>query len=258
SWEQLWQPGFIASVCAGCALVFAATVALRVRKSGRLVDASIDGLSAAYANTGFLGIPLCALVFGDAGLMPAIVATLIVACLLFAVGIVLVEIGLQKEKHLLRAFAKVGRALATNPLLVAPVLGCTWAAFGAELPAPAARFLSLLGMAATPCALVSIGLFLAHKHEGRQDGATGLVLAKLLLQPAITAFLAFGVFELPTLWASAALLLSALPTGTGPFMLASYYGRDAALVARVILLTTVGSVVTVSICLNLLASLAPV
>ena len=82
-WEQLWQPGFIASVCAGCALVFAATVALRVRKSGRLVDASIDGLSAAYANTGFLGIPLCALVFGDAGLMPAIVATLIVACLLF-------------------------------------------------------------------------------------------------------------------------------------------------------------------------------
>ena len=94
SWEQLWQPGFIASVCAGCALVFAATVALRVRKSGRLVDASIDGLSAAYANTGFLGIPLCALVFGDAGLMPAIVATLIVACLLFAVGIVLVEIGL--------------------------------------------------------------------------------------------------------------------------------------------------------------------
>lgn len=258
SWEQLWQPGFIASVCAGCALVFAVTVALRVRKSGRLVNASIDGLSAAYANTGFLGIPLCALVFGDAGLMPAIVATLIVACLLFAVGIVLVEIGLQKEKHLLRAFAKVGRALATNPLLVAPVLGCTWAAFGAELPAPAARFLSLLGMAATPCALVSIGLFLAQKHEGRQDGATGLVLAKLLLQPAITAFLAFGVFELPTLWASAALLLSALPTGTGPFMLASYYGRDAALVARVILLTTVGSVVTVSICLNLLASLAPV
>ena len=34
--------------------------------------------------------------------------------------------------------------------------------------------------------------------------------------------------------------------------------RDAALVARVILLTTVGSVVTVSICLNLLANLAPV
>ena len=52
---------------------------------------------------------------------------------------VLVEIGLQKEKHPLRALLKVARALAANPLLVAPVLGCTWAAFGAELPAPAAR-----------------------------------------------------------------------------------------------------------------------
>ena len=72
-------------------------------------------------------------------------------------------------------------------LFVIPQFEDIFKSFGAELPAPAARFLSLLGMAATPCALVSIGLFLAHKHEGRQDGATGLVLAKLLLQPAITS-----------------------------------------------------------------------
>ncbi len=256
SWEQVWQPGFIASVCAGCVLVFAATVVHRLRKSRRLVDASIDGLSAAYANTGFLGIPLCALVFGEAGLMPAIVATLIVACLLFAVGIVLVEIGLQQEKHPLRAVLEVGRALAGNPLLIAPVLGACWAASGASLPAPAGQFLALLGAAATPCALVSLGLFRAPRPEGRPEGASGLVAAKLLVQPLITAFFAFVVFELPPLWAGSALLLSALPTGTGPFMLASLYGRDAALVSRVILLTTVGSVITVSACLHLIATQA--
>ncbi|HJW02299.1 MAG TPA: AEC family transporter [Azospira sp.] len=256
TWTQIWQPGFVASVCAGCFLVFGVTVVCRLRRLRhlrRLADASIDGLSAAYANTGFLGIPLCVLVLGDGGFLPAIVATLIVACALFALGIVLVEISLQQEKHPLRALAKVSRSLATNPLLVAPVLGASWSSAGAPLPPAMGQFLSLLGTAATPCALVSLGAFLAQKQEGRRDGTLGLVLAKLLLQPLITAFFAFRVFELPALWANSALLLSALPTGTGPFMLANFYGREAALVARVILLTTLGSLVTVSACLYLLA-----
>lgn len=256
TWAQIWHPGFIVSVSAGCVLVFAATVACRLYQQRPLADASIDGLSAAYANTGFLGIPLCVLLLGNPGLLPAIVATLIVACALFALGIVLVEIALQRANHQqlhpLRACAKVGRSLVKNPLLVAPVLGAAWAMGGAPLSGPASQFLTLLGTAATPCALVSLGLFLAQKQEGRRDGSLGLVLAKLLLQPLVTAFLAFRVFELPALWANSALLLSALPTGTGPFMLASFYGREGALVARVILLTTLGSLLTVSLCLYLL------
>ena len=252
TWEQIWQPGFVASVCAGCVLVFVATVIYRMRQLRRLADASIDGLSAAYANTGFLGIPLCVLVLGDEGLLPAIIATLIVACLLFAVGIVLVEISLQEEKHPLRAVLKVSKSLAANPLLIAPLLGGAWAASGWTLAPAARQFLSLLGMAATPCALVSLGLFLAQKQEGRRDGTVGLVAAKLVLQPLVTGFFAFRVFELPALWANSALLLSALPTGTGPFMLASFYNREAALVSRVILLTTVGSLVTISASLYLL------
>lgn len=252
SWEQIWQPGFVASVCAGCVFIFALTVIYRLRQLRRLADASIDGLSAAYANTGFLGIPLCVLVLGDEGLLPAIIATLIVACLLFALGIVLVEVGLQQEKNPLRAVAKVAKSLAGNPLLIAPLLGGAWAGSGLALAPAATQFLTLLGMAATPCALVSLGAFLAQKQEGRRDGTAGLVAAKLFLQPLVTWFFAFRVFELPALWANSALLLSALPTGTGPFMLASFYNREAALVSRVILLTTLGSLVTISISLYLL------
>lgn len=253
TWQQIWQPGFVASVAAGCVLVFVLTVAYRMRQRRRLADASIDGLSAAYANTGFLGIPLCMLVLGDDGLLPAVVATLIVACALFAIGIVLVEIGLQQERHPLRALAKVGRALAGNPLVIAPVLGACWAVGGEPLPPALASILSILGAAATPCALVSLGAFLAQGQEGGREGTAGLVIAKLFLQPLVTGILAFRVFELPALWANSALLLSALPTGTGPYMLASLYGREAALVGRVILLTTLGSLVTLSACLYLLS-----
>lgn len=253
TWAQLWQPGFVISVCAGCLAVFLVTVLLRLRQLRHLADASIDGLSAAYANTGFLGIPLCLLVLGEEGLVPAIIATLIVACALFALGIALVEISLQQAPSPWRIAARVGLALLRNPLVAAPLLGGAWALGGQPLPLAPERFLSLLGAAATPCALVSLGAFLAQPQAGPHSGSAGLVFAKLLLQPAITAFLAYRVFQLPPLWAHAALLLSALPTGTGPFMLASFYGREGGLVARVILLTTVGSLATISLCLFLIA-----
>mgnify|MGYP002849084653 CR=1 FL=1 len=62
--DEIWHPGFIAVISIGSLAVFFATLLYRLR--GReLADASIDGLSAAYANTGYIGIPLCVLVLGD-------------------------------------------------------------------------------------------------------------------------------------------------------------------------------------------------
>jgi malonate transporter and related proteins len=46
-------------------------------------------------------------------------------------------------------------------------------------------------------------------------------------------------------------LLAALPTGTGPFMLAEFYNREASLTGRVVLVSTVLSIATISIYLAL-------
>src|SRR3712207_9042257 len=62
------------------------------------------------------------------------------------------------------------------------------------------RFLTLLGGAATPCALVATGLMLGETTERFQPGLVArLVAIKLLLQPAVTWVLAFHVFTLPPL-----------------------------------------------------------
>jgi predicted permease len=92
-------------------------------------------------------------------------------------------------------------------------------------------------------------LFLAHKQQGPRHGTSLLVLIKLIAHPLLTWFLAFRVFHLPPLWANSALLLSALPTGTGPFMLAEYYKREASVVSSTILMSTLGSLVTLSLCI---------
>ncbi|MCF6752643.1 AEC family transporter [Pseudomonas stutzeri] len=253
TWAQLWQPGFIAAFTVGCLGVFAFTLGYRLLQKQPLVDASLDALGASYANTGYVGIPLCMLVLGDEALQPAMVASIVVVCVLFAIALACVETGLHAGQGLLRTLGKVSWALVRNPLVVAPMLGALWAASGAQLPVPLATLLKLLGAAAAPCALVSLGLFLAQPQPaGPVRGVWPLVGLKLLVQPLITWYLAFQVFALPTLWAYSALLLSALPTGTGPYMLAEFYGREGSRVSRVVLLSTLGSLISLSLILVLL------
>ena len=246
---QISQVGFAGAFGGGALLTFALAFLLDRRPSFRLADRSIEGLDAAYANTGFMGIPLCFVAFGPAGLPPAIIATIMTACVLFAGAIVLIEIDLQAEANWGRALRKVARALARNPLVVAPFAGFAYAATGLDLPAPVLRFTTLLGAAASPCALVTIGLFLAQTAAGSRHLVTvaRLLALKLAVQPAITAVLAYGVFAMPPLWADAAVLLSALPIGTGPFMLAKLYNREAGVTSQAILLSTILSVVTISL-----------
>ncbi|WP_027579020.1 AEC family transporter [Bradyrhizobium sp. Ai1a-2] len=248
-WSDVWQPGFIAAFGVGAALVFCLTIAVRLRRPRHLADAAIDGLNAGYANVGFVGFPLALVALGREALAPTLIATIITVCVLFAIAIVLIETGLQTEKRRKHLLTKVGGSLLRNPLLVAPVLGAIVPLAGLTVPAPAESFLKLLGGAASPCALIALGLFLAAKRETteRDVGSAALLVGfKLVLQPAITWVMATAVFGLSPLLTHVAVLLAALPTGTGPFMLAEFYQREADITSNVILVSTAASVLTVS------------
>lgn len=248
-WSEIWQPGFVAVFGLGAGLVFVATVLIGVRGGRHLADAAVDGLNAAYANTGFIGFPLATAVLGRSALAPTLIATIMTVCLLFAGALMLIEIGVQTERHPARMAAKIARSLATNPLLVAPAVGGIFLAFALPMPGPLDRFLTLLGGAASPCALVALGLFIAEKRPGDAPPARSvgfLVAMKLVAQPLLTWLLAVLVFRLPPPLTAAAVLMAALPTGTGPFMIAEFYGREAGVTARVVLISTVLSLLTVT------------
>ena len=221
-WQTLWQPGFI------------------------LAAASFDGLSASYSNTGYMGIPLCALALGQDGLAPAIISTFIVF-VMFALATVFIEIGILSHKKSHEIALSVIKSLCTNPLLIAPVAGLIWAASELTLYDPVAQVISFLAAASTPCALVSIGLFLMQKSTAAPERAWGISLAKLILQPLVAWIIADPILDLSELWVSAIVILSALPTGTGPFMLAQYYKADGSIISRVVLITTVSSLLTLSL-----------
>ncbi len=244
--------GFVGAFAGGIAVTFlvAFLPGRGADKNTRraLTDRSIEGLAASYANAGYMGIPLCLALLGADSLAPATFTTLLTASVLFGFAIALIEFDRQQTPNAAATLIKVGRALTRNPLLAAPVLGLAWASTGVALPEGIDRYVALLGASASPCALVTIGLFLAQTETASAGpGVMRLVLGKLLLQPAVTAVLAFYVFSMPPLWAWTAVLMSALPIGTGPFMLANMYGRDARVTSRAILVSTVASVLTVSL-----------
>jgi malonate transporter len=71
----------------------------------------------------------------------------------------------------------------------------------------------------------------------------------------VTAVLAVYVFGLKGLDAQLVVILSALPTGTGAFMLADVYRRDLDVTSTTILVSTVASAFTLSLCLVMLPRL---
>lgn len=256
--EDIWQPGFIGAFGCAALVIYFATVFVRRRLGVPLSDAAVDGLAAGYANTGYMGFPLLLAIFGKAGLAPTLIASILTICILFAIAIVVIEIGLQRADHPGAMARTVAARVMRNPVVIAPLLGSVFPLSGIPMPSPLADFVALLGAAAAPSALVALGLFLASSRiearlaEARDrpspsHAVVGQVVAlKLLAQPALTWVLATQVFRLPEFQTHCAVLIAALPTGTGPFMLAEFYNREASLTARAILVSTLLSVLTVT------------
>lgn len=254
--SQLWQPGFIIVFTMSSFIVFFIGLLIALKSKATIIDAAISGTNAAYPNTAYMGFPLSLLAFGTASLTVTTIATIITVCVTFAFAIILIEISQQHTGSPLQIIAKTALSLIKNPLLISPFLGALYSASGLPLPEPAQQFLKLLGGSASPCALVALGLFLAKSKPITKSAlkiTASLVGLKLIIHPIIVYILGAYIFALSDLYLHVAVLIAALPTGTGSFMLAEYYHRDATITSNSILLSTIISVLTVTIYLMMVS-----
>lgn len=253
TWEQLWQPGFILVFEIAVAVLFIPVFLFRFFRKKDLAAAAIEATAASYANTGYIGIPLCLLAFGEASLPPTVIAGVLTVSVNFAFSLVLMEVSQNRSGDIAGTARKVVFSLFRNPLILSPIIGMVMLVLGLRFPEGINQGVKLLGSAACPCALVATGLFLAQKQEATSTTvSTGLVVLKLVCQPLIAWVLVRQFFPLPDIWAKTVVILSAMPTGTGPFMLAEFYGKGAGVASRTIFFSTAGAVVTLFIWLNLL------
>ncbi len=215
---------------------------------------SLQGLNAAFSNTGYMGIPLFVAAYGADHLLPALIATVVMSVVMVGLAVIWIELVQAAGNGILHALADVGRALVKNPLIVSSMAGLAWNLTGLPVPQPVVNFCQLVGGAAGPCALFAIGVFLAGRPLVLAWRKVGwMVPLKLVVQPLLAWVLIQTLFPLDHFWTGATLLLAALPTGALTFVVATQYQTYVEETSQVILLSTLASVPVLSVILVLYA-----
>jgi malonate transporter and related proteins len=214
-------------------------------------DNVMRALNASFANTGYLGIPLVAVAYGERAALPAALATVATNIVSFAVAIVCLELITNPRGG---GIAKALAGVARSPLIWPIALAVVVVFMEIKIPVPVERFASLLSAAAGPCALFAIGLFVSQLsiREGfRASWPTSAL--KLVLHPLLMAALAYGVLAIDAYWAKVAIVCASLPLGATAFVLAQRYRVLEAETSTGAVLSTAASVLTVSVVMTLVA-----
>jgi predicted permease len=214
-------------------------------------ESTLRALNASFANTGYLGIPLVTVAYGERAALPAALATVATNIISFALAIVCLELFVNPRRGgVRRALGGVLR----SPLIWPIGLAVGLVALEVRIPLPVDRFATLLAAAAGPCALFAIGLFVSQLSIRAGAAASWqTTLLKLVLHPVLMAVFAFYVLPIDPFWAKIAVVCASLPLGATAFVLAQRYKLLEAETSTGAVISTVASLFTVSLVMALLA-----
>jgi predicted permease len=240
----------------GGSLICFALVFLAVRAGGKhdLASSTIHGMAAAMTNTGFVALPILHAIYGQPAVLPAAVATVFVAAVMFPITVILLERDADARGP--ARSAGLVKQILLNPMVLSTLIGLVWAITGLPIPATVAAYLNMIAAALTPCALFAIGLGLSV--EGlRSNLGTSFTLAavKLVVMPLIVYGLCL-ITGLNPLYTVAAVICAAVPTAKTVYVLAHEHKVEERLVAATVSVTTMLSVATLLVALYLLSGLA--
>ena len=219
-------------------------------KGATPAESTMRALNASFANTGYLGIPLVTVAYGERAALPAALATVATNLVSFALAIVCLEMFVNPRRGGVR---RALRGVVMSPLIWPIGLAIFLVGVGVRVPLPVERFATLLAAAAGPCALFAIGLFVSQLsiREGAAASWQTTVL-KLVLHPLLMAALVFWLLPVDPLWAQIAVVCASLPLGATAFVLAQRYQLLEAETSTGAVISTAASLLTVSAVMMLL------
>jgi predicted permease len=210
-------------------------------------DASMRAAFAVGAttpNVGNMGLPVSQLAFGDLGLQIAVMNFVAGAVLVNTAGIAIAAMAGGSRRDALLAPLKY-------PALYAAIAGVVVNALEIELPVAIDTPAATLGAAAVPTMLVVLGLQL-----GTMSGRDNLVdtfavnAARLIVSPA-AAWLAAEALGLEGVTRGTLIVLAAMPTAVSAIVLASEFKARPAFVTQVVVTSTLASMVTLTLLIDL-------
>ena len=248
---------FLAAFGGGSFLCFLLVFGIiSVRASRSLASRTMHGVAASMTNTGFVALPVLQAIYGPRAVLPAAIATVFVAVVMFPAAVILLELG-QRDANGSRTTALVtAKHVVLNPMVLSTLIGMLLSILNLRMPGPVTAYLGILADALTPCALFAIGLGLSidglRANLGR---ASMLSTVKLVVMPLIVYGLSLFL-RLDPLYTIAAVVCAAVPTAKTAYILAGEYRCEEMMVASTVSLTTVASIFSLVVWLYALSGLA--
>lgn len=210
----------------------------------------IGGISAAFANTVMVGLPLVSQVYGDAGLVPLLLIISVHLPAMTAATAVLMERaaaldGVSTPPPMPELLKRIGKNLIVNPIVVAITCSLIWRATSLPIEGLFQDILNRISATALPVALLSLGMSMVT-YGIRGNVLPGFLLSvlKLGFMPAAVFVMSAYVVHLPPLWTAVATLTATCPTGVNAYIFANRYGTGHAMSTNAITLTTAAAVAT--------------
>jgi predicted permease len=242
---------FVFAYLSGTTVVWLLVAAVALWRGTSREEAVFEAHTGVIGNVGFLGIPMLILLLGPGAVGPVLLV-LAVDLLVFSSILTMAITGLRAGRVSPQTFGILALGLAKNPMIGSVILGILWGTTGMALPGPVNEFMTLLGAAATPCALFAIGASLAGRSAERLEVAAWLSVAKLVLHPAAVAGTCW-LFGVSGYNAGVMIAAAALPVAGNVFILAQHYRVAPQRVSTAILLSTAASVLTVTAVIALIS-----
>ena len=115
---------------------------LSIRGSRTLASRTMHGMAASMTNTGFVALPVLQAIYGPRAVLPAAIATVFVAVVMFPVAVILLEVG-QRDAHGSRATAMVtAKHVVLNPMVLSTLIGMLCSVLGLRMPGRSPRILA--------------------------------------------------------------------------------------------------------------------
>ena len=248
---------FLVAFGGGSLLCFALVFgAMSLRGSRSLASRTMDGMAASMTNTGFVALPVLQAIYGPRAVLPAAIATVFVAVVMFPLAVVLLEVN-QRDDHGARTPAMVTvRHVVLNPLVISTLIGMLLSVVGLRMPGPVSAYLNIMADALTPCALFAIGLGLSVDGLRANIGQASLLsVVKLVIMPLVVYELCLSL-GLDPLYTIAAVICAAVPTAKTVYILAGEYHCEEMMVASTVSMTTLISVISLVVWLYALSGIA--
>ena len=208
-------------------------------------EALLIGLALALTNHVLFVLPIADELFEEAKTLTIISIITMDGLVIFSLTLIAMDILSNSD----RPFSITIKAIFTNPPLIGIVIGLVVSFNNLELPRGIMFFLEKLGGTATPALLFSLGIVLSYQ---KKIAPTKLIISmstlKLIFHPIFAWLIITLLFggRYPESH-STALMVAAAPSGVMAYMLAMNYNVSVNRISPIILYTSIGSLITVSI-----------